>query len=82
MPNALGAVGGLHFHGGIPLRVEVDDIIGGGQVQAHAARFKADEKERNRVIGLKFIHFFLPLLRLSVEMVITNQSLWDKYCCT
>jgi len=39
LPNAMGSVAGLHFNGGIPPRVEMNDVIGGGQVQPYAARF-------------------------------------------
>ena len=63
-----GAVGGLHFDGGIPPRIEVDDVIGGGQVQAHAARFEADEKEGNIRVVLELIHFGLAVFRLPVEI--------------
>ena len=33
-----GPVGGLVLDGGVPPAVEVDDVVGGGQVQAGAAR--------------------------------------------
>ncbi len=40
LADAVGAVGGLVFGGGVPPGVEVDDAIGGGEVKASAARFK------------------------------------------
>ena len=48
--DAMDAVRGLHFDGGIPPWVKVDDI-GGGQVQAHAACFQADEEKGNSVVS-------------------------------
>jgi len=32
---------------GVPPRIEVDDRVGPGQVQAGTARFEADEKDRD-----------------------------------
>ena len=44
----MGAVGGLGFGGGIPPRVEVDDGVGAGEVEAGAAGFEGEEEERRR----------------------------------
>ena len=44
LPNAVGAAGGLVFHGRIPPRIEMDDRVGAGEVQAYAAGFQADEE--------------------------------------
>ncbi len=46
----------------------MNDVIGGGQVQAHAARFEADEEEGNGRIVLELIHFVLPFLGLPIEI--------------
>src|SRR5471032_1259549 len=44
LAHAVGAVRGLVFHRRIPPRVHVDHVVGGGQVDADAARFQADEE--------------------------------------
>ena len=45
LPDAVGAVGGLLFDDGIPPRVEVDDIVGTGQVEPQSTGFETDEEE-------------------------------------
>ena len=45
LPDAVGAVGGLVFRGGIPPRVKQDDVIRSGEVEPHAAGFERDEEE-------------------------------------
>jgi hypothetical protein len=37
LADAVGAVGGLIFDGGVPPRVEQEDVVGGGEVEAGAA---------------------------------------------
>jgi hypothetical protein len=39
LADTVGAVSGLRFGGGIPPRIEVDDGVGGGEVEAGAAGF-------------------------------------------
>ena len=41
LPDPVGAVGGLLLDGGVPPAVEVDDVVGPGQVQAGAAGLEA-----------------------------------------
>jgi len=43
----VGAVGGLVFDRRVPPRVVVDDGVGGGQVEADAAGFQADQENRD-----------------------------------
>ena len=45
LPDAVGAVDGLRFHGRIPPGIEHEDIVGGGQVQAQATGLEADQEE-------------------------------------
>lgn len=45
LSDAVGAVGGLVFCGGVPPGVEVDDGVGGGEVEAGAAGFEGDEED-------------------------------------
>jgi hypothetical protein len=51
LANAVGAVGGLGFHGRVPPRVVVDDGVGLRQVQAHATGLQADQEERHGAAG-------------------------------
>ncbi len=43
LPDAVGAVGGLVFGGGIPPGVVVDDGVGGGEVEAGASCLEGNE---------------------------------------
>ena len=46
LPKSMRAVGGLVFDGRVPPGVEVDDVVGLGEVEAEAARLEADEEYR------------------------------------
>jgi hypothetical protein len=61
LSDAVRPVGGLIFHGRIPPRVHVDDVIGGGQIQSGTARFERDE-ECGSVSILECIDFASPLV--------------------
>ena len=43
LPDAVGAVGGLLFDDGIPPRVEVDDVVGTGQVEPQSTGFETND---------------------------------------
>jgi hypothetical protein len=45
LADAVCAVGGLLFDGGVPPGVEEDDVVGGGEVEAEAAGLEGDEEE-------------------------------------
>ena len=45
LADAVGAVDGLVFDGGIPPRIEEDDVAGGGEIQAEAAGLQRDEED-------------------------------------
>jgi hypothetical protein len=47
LADAVGAVGGLRFHGRVPPRIVMDDRVRRRQVQAGAAGFEADQEQRN-----------------------------------
>ena len=51
LPDAVGAVGRLVLDRGVPPRVEVDDRVRRGQVQAAAARLERDEEDRGPVLA-------------------------------
>ena len=70
LPDAMSAVGGLHLDGRIPPGIEMDDIIGGGQVQTHAARFEADEEEGIRRIVLELVNARLSVGGLDRKSVV------------
>jgi hypothetical protein len=48
---AVGAVGGLVFNRRVPPGVVMDHRVGLGEIQAHAAGFEADEKQRHFARG-------------------------------
>ena len=45
LADAVGAVDGLGFDGGVPPGVEEEDVVGAGEVEAEAAGFEGDEEE-------------------------------------
>src|SRR5688572_12312475 len=45
MADAVGAVDGLVFDGGVPPGVEEDDIAGGGEIEADAAGAQGNEED-------------------------------------
>ena len=47
LSDAVGAVGGLVFDRRVPPRVEVDDVVGSGQVEARAARLEENRATEN-----------------------------------
>ena len=55
LADAVRAVGRLVFDGGVPPRVEVDDRVGRGQVQAGAAGLEGDEEDRRPVVALEVV---------------------------
>ena len=55
LADAMGAVGGLAFNGGIPPGIEMDDGIGAGEVEADAAGFEADEEDRDGGVVLELV---------------------------
>ncbi len=69
MADAESTVGGLVFHGRVPPAVEVNYMVGGGQVQTHPARFQGKDHEGNVFFAAEALHeletFFYR--RLPVE---------------
>lgn len=46
LADAVGTVGGLGLDSGVPPEVEVDDVAGGGEVEAGAGGFQGEEAGR------------------------------------
>jgi len=57
LADAMGAVAGLVFDGGIPPRIEMDDGVRRSEVESDAAGFEADE-EHGDVSCLELLHDF------------------------
>ena len=79
LSDAVGAVRGLLLDGGIPPRIEVDDIVGGSKVQSQSARFQTDEEERH-VARLKRMDQFVALFGRcgTVEIEIFDAPLVER----
>ncbi len=66
LADAVGAVGGLVFGGGVPPGVVVDDGVGGGEIEPGAAGLERDEEDGD-FAGLEFFDEFGALLGLAGE---------------
>ena len=75
LADAVRSVSRLIFDGRIPPRIEMNDVIGSGEVQASPARFERDQKEIS-FAPLEGIDSFLTLLRrrLAVEVLILDPA--------
>src|SRR5437763_17020882 len=73
------AVGGLRFDRWIPPRIEMNDGIGGGKIQADAACFQTDQEDGNRGIALEAIHDFLTLFGGTIEIAEWNIELLQAF---
>src|SRR6266851_4138921 len=62
LPDPEGPVGGLILHRGIPPAVDVDDMIGGGQIQPGAAGLEGQDEHRRIRYLLKSSHHRIALL--------------------
>ena len=60
LTDAEGAIGGLVFDGGVPPAVEVEYVVGAGEVEADAACFEGENEDFGAVrIELEAVyHFF------------------------
>src|SRR6476660_2408810 len=79
LPDAMGAVGGLRLDRWIPPRIEMNDGVGGGKIQADAASFQTDQEDGNRGIALEAIHDFLTLLGRAIEIAEWNLKLLQAF---
>jgi hypothetical protein len=75
LADAMGAVDGLRFDGGIPPWIVENDIAGGGEVESSASRTQAEEEDGGVWIFLKGLDDRLPLLRFAREDVGWNLAL-------
>ena len=69
LSDAVGAVCRLRLYGGIPPKVVVDDMGGGGEVEAGAGGFQGEDEESRLRVGLEAVHhvFSLPEGTAAVE---------------
>src|SRR4051794_33132307 len=75
----MGAIGGLGLDCWIPPRIEMNDAVGGGKIQADAASFQTDEEDGNGGIILKAIHDFLTLFGRAIEIAEWNLELLQAF---
>ena len=67
LADAIGAVGGLGFGGGVPPGVVVDDGVGGGEVESGAAGLEGDEEDGD-VVVLKLVDEAAAVLGRAGEL--------------
>ena len=71
LSDSVGAVGGLLLYGRIPPRVEVDDVVGGCEVESESACLQTD-KEKGATAVLKGINHIGALLQgnAAIDVVV------------
>ena len=62
LPDAVGAITGLVFHGGIPPTIEVNDVVGAGESETSAGGSKREQEERRPPRRLELLHETLSLV--------------------
>lgn len=83
LADAVGAVCRLRLYGGIPPKVVVDDMGGGGEVEAGAGGFQGEDEESRLRVGLEAVHhvFSLPEGAAAVEEHRTfSQFAFEEIC--
>ena len=83
LADAVGAVCRLRLYGGIPPEVVVDDMGGGGKIEAGAGGFQGEDEESRLRICLEAVHhiFSLPEGAAAVEEHRTfSQSALEEIC--
>ena len=72
LADAVGAVDGLLLDGGVPPGVEEEDVVGGGEVEAEAAGFEADEEELAVVVILEVFDAGGTVAGFAVEVFVAD----------
>jgi len=70
LADAVSAVDGLGFYGGVPPGIEEEDVLRGRQIQTKAAGFETDEKQLAVLIGLESIDALLAVAGFAVEVFV------------
>ncbi len=75
-------VDGLRLDGGVPPGVKDEDVFGGGEVEAEAASFEADEEDGDIGIVLEVLDGCFAISCLAVEVFVGDvlfvESLFDQ----
>ena len=74
LADAVGAVGGLVFGGGVPPRVVVNDGVGVGEGESGASGFEGDEEDVGSS-GLELLDHFLAVFARASELEIGGVGL-------
>ena len=61
LADAVSAVGSLGFYGGVPPQVVMNDLAGGGEVEAGTASFERQQQDGVGPAGLESGHHRVPL---------------------
>ena len=77
LADAVGAVDGLGLDGRVPPGVEQVNVLGGGQVQAEAAGFEADQEDRAVGVGLEPLDLGGAVAGAAVEVFVDDFS-WSS----
>src|SRR5215218_7119728 len=71
LTDTVGAVGCLHFDGGVPPRVEVKHGVRRCQIQTSTASLKTDEEDRNAQ-AVKFVDLLHAVVRLPIQVAVAD----------
>ena len=72
LTDTVGTVCGLTFHCGVPPRVVVDNVVGGGQVEARAASLERDQEDRNLRRVVELVYLIETVFARAVEVAEGN----------
>ena len=72
LADAVGAVDGLGFDGGVPPGVEQEDVVGAGEVEAEAAGLEADQEEPGVGIVLELLDGRFAVAGFAVEIGVAD----------
>jgi hypothetical protein len=70
LADAMRAIDRLRFDRRVPPRIEQEDVLGGGEVEAEAARLEADQEQLAVRIGLEAVDARVTVARPAVEVLV------------
>src|SRR4051812_9029102 len=79
LADAVSAIGGLVFDGGVPPGVEVDHGVRRGEVETGTAGLETDQEHRDRRIVLEALDALLAVHRAAVQVFVTDLVFVERF---